>query len=198
MFLFTEEYILENEKARLTPLKETDLDHLLTFSLQEPDLWQYSLQSAAGKENMEKYIAYALAQRKQENSYPFLIRDKETNQVAGSTRFYDYQAHHKTVQLGYTWYGGVFQRTGLNRFCKNLMLNFAFDKMQVERVEFRADANNAKSIAAMKAIGCEEEGILRSNCSSPEGRRDSIILSILRSEWLDGKKEALERKCYLK
>lgn len=198
MFSFKEEYILENERAKLTPLKESDFDSLLPFALQEPGLWEYSLLSAAGKENMEKYLAIALDKRRQKDSYAFLILDKKSNQTAGSTRFYDYQDHHKTVQLGYTWYGSAFQRTGLNRFCKKLMLNFAFDVMQMERVEFRADATNAKSIAAMKAIGCEEEGILRSNCAAPEGRRDSIILSILKSEWFAGKKEALDEKCYLK
>ena len=199
MFSFKDDYILENERALLVPLKkESDIIHLLPYSLKEPDLWKYSLQSAAGKENMEKYIRMALEKREMEDSYPFLIHDKTTKQVAGSTRFYDYQAHHKTVQLGYTWLGRSFQGTGLNRFCKSLMLNFAFDKMEIERVEFRADATNAKSISAMKAIGCEEEGILRSNCASPDGRRDSIILSILRSEWYASKKEALEQKCYLK
>ena len=58
------------------------------------------------------------------------------------------------MQLGYTWYGKEFQGTGLNKHCKYLLLEFAFEKMQVERVEFRADANNEKSIAAMKSIGC--------------------------------------------
>ena len=66
--------------------------------------------------------------------------------------------------------------------------------MKVKRVEFRADANNKKSIAAMKSIGCTEEGILRSNCASPTGRRNSIVLSILQSEWISGVKSALKQK----
>ena len=53
----------------------------------------------------------------------------------------------------------------------------------MERVEFRADAKNAKSIAAMKGIGCTLEGTLRNNCSAESGRRDSVVLSIIRSEW---------------
>lgn len=198
MFSFDNDYLLENERVKLIPLKETDLNLLLPYSLNEPELWKYSLQSAAGMDNMKKYISHALQKRNENHSYPFVIFDKYTNAIAGSTRFYDYQAHHKTVQLGYTWLGKKYQGTGLNRFCKQLMLNFAFDKMGMERVEFRADATNHRSIKAMKAIGCHEEGILRSNCSAPGGRRDSIILSILNSEWYSHKKEALEKKCYLK
>lgn len=198
MFSFDQAYILENERAKLIPLEEDDLNLLMPYSMNEPNLWQYSLQSAAGKANMKKYISYALQKRLEKDSYPFVILDKNTNTIAGSTRFYDFQDYHKSVQLGFTWLGKKYQGTGLNRFCKLLMLNFAFNTMQVERVEFRADATNHTSVKAMKAIGCTEEGVLRSNCTAPDGRRDSIILSILRSEWFSNKKDDLEKKCYLK
>ena len=63
------------------------------------------------------------------------------------------------------------------------------------RVEFRADATNARSIAAMKAIGCIEEGILRSHVPRQDGkRRDSIVLSILQDEWLKGGKRIVKEK----
>ena len=67
--------------------------------------------------------------------------------------------------------------------------------MNMERVEFRADFQNKKSIAAMKSIGCIEEGVLRKNFVKPSGeRRDSIVLSILKKEWLDGVKEKLLKR----
>ena len=63
-----------------------------------------------------------------------------------------------------------------------------------ERVEFRADARNESSIAAMKSIGCKPEGILRSNMPLTDGgRRDSIVLSILKDEWENEVKERLIR-----
>jgi N-acetyltransferase len=95
-----------------------------------------------------------------------------------------------TAQLGYTWYGKEFQRTGLNRHCKLLLLSFAFEEWGLERVEFRAHTKNAHRIAAMKAIGCTEEGILRNHISAASGeRRDSIVLCILKTEWVNGVKE---------
>jgi len=96
--------------------------------------------------------------------------------------------------MGYTWYGKDFQGTGLNSHCKLLLLAYAFETLELERVEFRADANNARSIRAMKSLGCKEEGILRSNCASPTGRRDSIVLSILKNEWTSGIKDKLVTK----
>lgn len=188
---FKKEIVLENNRVLLRPLLEEDLKHLLPFSIHEPELWTYSLLPADGKENLEKYIAFALQKRKEEDSYPFMVFDKLTQEYAGSTRFYDYNLNHKTVQLGYTWYGKKFQRTGLNKNCKYLLLSYAFDVLDVERVEFRADAKNQRSITAMKAIGCTVEGVLRNNCTSPTGRRDSIVLSILKSEWQSSLKTLL-------
>jgi RimJ/RimL family protein N-acetyltransferase len=120
---------------------------------------------------------------------------KKTNRYAGSTRFYDIQPSNLSTQLGYTWYGKDFQRTGLNRHCKLLLLTYVFEEWGLERLEFRADASNARSISAMKAIGCVEEGILRNHMPTASGgRRDSIVLSILRSEWIGRVKELLQQK----
>ncbi|CAM4257901.1 GNAT family N-acetyltransferase [Gillisia hiemivivida] len=195
---FKNEIILENEIVLLRSLKKKDISLLKEFSLNEPELWKYSLIPANGLENLKNYIDKALRDRDLQTSYPFIILDKRTNKIAGSTRFYDYRKAHNTVQLGYTWYGKDFQGTGLNKNCKFLLLKYAFEIMNLDRVEFRADATNMKSIAAMKSIGCVEEGILRSNCMAPSGRRDSIVLSILKDEWVKTVKDALKNKCGFK
>jgi len=194
---FDKEYILENERVLLRPLQESDVEHLLHFSLNEPELWTYSYQQADGEENLKRYIENALLCRKNKTEYPFIIFDKKTQQYAGSTRFYDIQIPHQSLEIGYTWYGKDFQRSGLNRHCKLLLLGFAFETLGAERVALRADNNNKRSIAAMKAIGCIEEGVLRSHLLLPNGnRRDSIILSILKEEWLNTVKEELKKKIY--
>lgn len=192
---FSKEVILENERVLLRPVREDDFDNLLPFSLTEPEIWFYGLVTAAGKENLGKYIDTAVKNLQDKKEYPFIVFDKKTNRYAGSTRFYDIQQSYLTTQLGYTWYGKEFQRTGLNRHCKLLLLTYVFEEWGLERCEFRADANNAKSIAAMKAIGCVEEGILRNHMPTASGgRRDSIILSILKTEWFGGVKELLQNK----
>ena len=194
-FNFQKDLILENERVQLRPLSRTDQAFLLPFSLKEPDLWTYSLTSAAGEENLEKYLLAALELREKEMGYPFLVYDKKTKKIAGSTRFYSINFHHKTLSIGYTWYGKEFQRTGLNRHCKLLLLTYAFEALDIERVEFRADAKNARSIAAMQGIGCKLEGTLRNDCTAETGRRDSVVLSIIKSEW-PKVKEALAAKTH--
>lgn len=193
-FDFSRDYTLENERVLLRPLRINDIEHLRCFSINEPYLWEYSLIPANGLKNLTRYIKIALEGRESMHSYPFIIWDKKKKAFAGSSRFYDIQNQHNSLQLGFTWYGKEFQGTGLNKNCKLLMLEFAFEKMGVERVEFRADNNNTRSIVAMKSIGCKEEGVLRSNCASADGRRDSIVLSILKDEWFSTVKEMLQKK----
>ena len=189
------DYTLEDDYVLLRPLTTEDFSNLLHFSLNEPTIWKYSLQSPAGEEGLREYIATALQARVKGIEYPFIVFDKRTNEYAGCTRFYDILPAFKTLQLGYTWYGTKFQRTGLNKHCKYLLLSFAFETLGQERVEFRADNNNERSIAAMKAIGCKVDGVLRSNMPNRDGgRRDSIVLSILRNEWFESVKEGLKRQ----
>lgn len=193
-----EEIILENDRVLLRPLLAEDVKHLLPFSINEPSIWTYSFPSpAGGLEPLVEYISYTLNQKAAGKEYPFIVFDKKFNEYAGCTRFYDINPEFQTTQLGYTWYGLKFQRSGLNRNCKKLLLEFAFEKWDMERVEFRANLTNARSIGAMKNIGCTVEGILRSNIpTSPGVRRDTIILSILKFEWFNTVKRKLSAKIY--
>ena len=195
--IFQDQPVLENERVLLRAIREDDFENLLPFSLHEPEIWKFGLVTAAGEDNLRKYIATAVQNLEEKKEYPFIVFDKKENKYAGSSRFYDIQHEYLTTQLGYTWYGKNFQRTGLNRHCKLLLLTFVFEEWGLERCEFRADANNARSIVAMKAIGCVEEGILRNHVPLANGgRRDSIVLSILKKEWFGGVKELLEGKIY--
>jgi RimJ/RimL family protein N-acetyltransferase len=192
---FPQNITLENDRVLLRPLEANDIEHLLEFSINEPEIWKYSLIDAVGKENLENYIHVALEAKQEKSQFPFIVFDKITGKYAGSTRFYDMQLSHKTLQLGYTWYGKAFQGTGLNKHCKYLLLEYAFETLGMERVEFRADNNNERSKAAMLSIGCKVDGVLRKNVPNLEGgRRDSIVLSILRNEWYEEVKENLKGK----
>lgn len=191
----TKDYILENDVVLLRPLLESDFEHLLPFALNETELWKFSLISPAGASGMKEYIASGLNGRAKGLEYPFIVFDKRTQQYAGSTRFYDIQLQNQSMQLGYTWYGNAFQATGLNKNCKLLLLQFAFETLGLERVEFRADNNNERSKAAMRSIGCIEEGVLRSHVATYTSvRRNSIVLSILKCEWEASVKERLVEK----
>jgi RimJ/RimL family protein N-acetyltransferase len=189
------EYILEDERVLLKPLTAADIGLLLPYAINEPDTWKYSAVNPAGEEGMRSYVSEALKARAESKEYAFIVYDKQYNEYAGCTRFYDIQPQYQSLQLGYTWYGEKFRGTGLNNHCKFLLLQLAFDELGILRVEFRADDNNARSITAMKGLGCEVDGILRSVMPLPDGtRRNTIVLSILKDEWDNGAKELLRGK----
>lgn len=194
-FDFETEYVLEDDFVRLEPLKLEHVDQLLDIA-NEPNIWDYSFSKGTGREALTAYVQSTIDARKEKKEYPFLVIDKKTNRAAGSTRFYDISLALKSIRVGYTWYGTEFRGTGLNDHCKYLLFNFAFDHSGFERIGMGAYAENKRSIAAMKKIGCEEEGTFRGFFPAVSGkkRQDAILLSILKNEWSEGKKEALKNR----
>jgi N-acetyltransferase len=192
---FKEEIILENDKILLRPLQVDDIHLLKSFVINEPEIWTYSLAQIKTVEDLAQYILNAIEARNQEKEYPFIVYDKVRKKFAGCTRFYDIQIDYKYLQLGYTWYGKEFQGTYVNKNCKLLLLEFTFEKLGMERIEFRADNRNEKSKQAMKSIGCVIEGVFRNHLPTSEGgRRESIVLSIIKEEWEKNVKQNLIAK----
>lgn len=196
-FRFTRDYILENEHVLLRPVCLPDAENLLEYACNEPELWRYALISAAGADNMVRYIDNAVKARVLRRQYTFIVFDKATRSYAGSTRFCEIHRDTQCAQLGYTWYGKRFRGTALNKHCKLLLLDFAFTVMQMERVEFRADVDNETGIEALRRLGCTLEGRLRACGPNPEGaRRDCYVFSILKKEWEEGLRDELARRLF--
>jgi RimJ/RimL family protein N-acetyltransferase len=192
---FTDDFQLEDDRVLLRLLQMSDIEHLLSISENEPENWQYGLENASGKDNLEKYIANALKAQNDHQAIPFIIFDKSSQAFAGSTRYYQLNAAHNRLAIGYSWLGNAFKQTGLNAHVKYLMLKHAFEKMDIERVEFMADSLNERSIRSILSLGATREGTLRSHASRPNGtRRDTAVFSILKKEWLEQVKPSLQIK----
>ena len=107
-----------------------------------------------------------------------------TGKIAGSTRFGNISPVHRRVEIGWTWYAPVFQRTGLNRACKFELLQFAFEKLNCIRVELKTGSLNMQSQTAIAKIGATKEGILRKHMIQDDvSFRDTVYFSILQDEW---------------
>ena len=194
-FDYSENYILEDDFVKLSPLNIEHVEGLLDIS-NEWNVWTYFLEKGNGQENLTNYVLSTLNNRKLKKEFPFVIFDKVKNEYAGTTRLYDYLTDLKSIKLGHTWIGEKFRGTGLNKHCKYLLLEFAFEKLEVERIGFGAHIDNKRSIAAMKKIGCKEEGVLRNFIPSLDGkgRAHVILLSIIKDEWFNTIKNELQQK----
>jgi len=187
-FDFEADIELSNERTQIRPLKIEDLQHLLPVATQHKDLVRFSPVLIHSEGHLRDYISQAVQERKNNIRYAFIIWDKLKNQYAGSTSFLNISNKDKRLEIGSTWIGKDFQGTGLNAKVKALMLAYAFEKLEFERVEFRTDERNTASRKAMEKLGAIYEGRLRSHILMPDGfRRSSLYYSILRDEWLSKK-----------
>ena len=192
---FTKEYILEDDVVKLVPLADNHIEELTDIA-QEDNLWTYFLSKSNGQNSFSDYVLDTIAQREAGKEYPFAVYDKVKKRYSGSTRFFEYSEELNTIRLGYTWYGKDFRGTGLNKRCKYLLFEFAFEQLRVERIGLGAHAENLVSIAAMKSVGCKEEGRIRNLFPSihSDGRANAVLLGILAEEWFDSIKMDLKSK----
>lgn len=183
------EIILENEKVLLIPF-ENERNIELKSIIFDDEIWKYMGMYVRNDADFKNYIESTLKQKTDGICYPFLIIDKVTNKVAGSTR-YGYLNHaSQKCEIGWTWYGKEFQGTGLNKACKYELLNFGFENIQFRRIQFSADLENEKSQRAIEKLGALKEGLFRNNYIDSEGKsRDDVYYSIISEDWKITKRE---------
>lgn len=184
---------LEGEKVRLEPLKIEHFEQLSDVALDD-SIWRLSPTQITDKKDLQEYIKNALNEQKRGVSLPFVIIEKSSNVIVGSTRFGNIDVENRRAEIGWTWINPRWQRTFVNTETKLLMLTHAFEEWKCIRVELKTDALNEKSRNAILRLGAREEGILRQHIITQTGRlRDSVYYSILDKEWADVK-ENLMRK----
>lgn len=193
-FNFDETIILENERVLLRPLELIDVKNLLEVATSDRELIRFSPSYIHTPAYLKEYVHQALELRIQHKRYPFCIFDKKKNAFAGSTSFLDIVEKDERLEIGATWLGKEFQMSGLNRNCKFLLLSYAFEKILFKRVQFLTDERNAASRQAIEKIGGQFEGLLRSHTLMKDGfRRNTVVYSILSSEWPDIKKNLFDK-----
>lgn len=139
-------------------------------------------------EDMQQYIETALKWQREGSSLPFVIIEKFSDKVVGSTRYANIDKANRRSEIGWTWVAKPWQRTGVNTETKYLLLTHAFETLHCIRVEFKTDSLNQQSRNALLRIGAKEEGIFRNHMITPSGRvRHSVYYSIIESEWKDVK-----------
>jgi len=177
--------ILEGRGIRLEPLAQTHHDGLEAAAA-EGKLWQLWFTSVPEPGKMRDYIAAALKGQQDGHMLPWAVRDLASNTIIGTTRYHDIVAAIDRVEIGWTWYAASRQRTGVNTTCKLLLLQHAFDILHCKVVGLRTDNFNFRSQKAIEGIGATRDGILRHHAARKDGTvRDSVMFSILATEWPD-------------
>lgn len=181
--IFMRNIILQTDRILMRPISYDDIDGLRQIAF-DKEIWKFNVFRIYDESELRDFLEKAIKGRESQNRYAFTIIDKLSGRIAGSTSYSNISEPDKRLEIGWTWLGTEFQGTGINKVCKYLLLNYAFNELNYYRVEFKTDFLNQKSKKALQKIGAVEEGILRSHTKMHDGRRrDTVYYSILKPEW---------------
>jgi RimJ/RimL family protein N-acetyltransferase len=185
--------VLEGHGIRLEPLTPDHRDDLARAAA-DGRLWELWYTAVPEPAKTDAYIDMALAGQKEGHMLPWAVRELATGSIVGSTRYHDVVPHVDRVEIGYTWYGASWQRTHVNTTCKLLLLTHAFEAVGCQVVGLRTDNFNFASQRAIAALGAKKDGVIRHHQARRDGTvRDSVMFSILATEWSDVKRHLLTR-----
>ncbi|MBK7651581.1 MAG: GNAT family N-acetyltransferase [Flammeovirgaceae bacterium] len=177
------EVTLETNNIKLQPIKRTNKEDLInaTNDGNLSNLWFTNIPTM---NNIDSYITKAIEDFDLDKGLTFIVIDKKTNKVIGTTRFTNATPEHRRLEIGYTWYSKTFQKTYVNSECKMLMLTHAFEVLKAIAVEFRTNWYNFPSRNAILRLGAKQDGVLRNHQIMPDGSlRDTVVFSIIEGEW---------------
>lgn len=173
--------VLEGKIVRLEPLAAGHVQPLREIG-NDPAIWQYTFNENPFTNEGDTQEWFDETDR--ENVLAFAVVDRRTGSLAGSTRFYGINEAWRKAEIGYTFYATRYWRTAVNTETKLLMLAYAFEQWNAERVQFTAEAINERSHRAILRLGATHEGLLRRYRIRADGEvRDVNLYSIVKPEW---------------
>ncbi len=179
---------LEGHGVRLEPLAP---DHAPALAAAAADgrLWELWFTGVPESGQAIAYVEQALAGQRDGHMLPWAVRDLASGAIVGSTRFHDIVPAIDRLEIGYTWYARSHQRSHVNTGCKRLLLAHAFETLGCAVVGLRTDNFNFASQRAIAALGARKDGVIRHHAPRRDGSvRDTVMFSILATEWPDVKK----------
>lgn len=174
---------LEGSIVTLEPLREGHAEELWEAA-QAPEIWQWLAHIGSNRDYFEMWLEASLEAGREDREGPFATRTVADNRIVGSTRYLNIRRFDRALEIGWTWLHPSAWRSGANVEAKLLMMRHAFETLGCVRVEFKTDARNERSRAALAALPAQFEGILRNHMIVPDvGQRDSAYFSVIDSEW---------------
>jgi len=184
---------LENEHVLLRRISDDDREQLRAIAF-DPEIWRYFVSRVTTEAEFDQFMAEAIADTDAGRRIAFCVISKPDNRIVGSMSYGNLAEKEKRLEIGWSWLGKKYQGAGINRWAKYLLLEYAFESLGCERVEFKTDILNTQARKGLLNIGAKMEGVFRSYNFMPDNRRrDAVFYSILKSEW-PHVKETLRRQ----
>ena len=179
---------LEGHGVRLEPLEPAHADPIAE-AVRDGELWRLWFTGVPQPDQAVAYVEAAREGQRAGTMLPWAVRELGRGDIVGSTRYHDIVPAIDRVEIGYTWYAARWQRSHVNTACKLLLLQHAFDTLGCRVVGLRTDNFNFASQRAIESLGAKKDGVLRHHQARRDGTvRDSVMYSILATEWRDVKR----------
>ncbi|WP_172255035.1 GNAT family N-acetyltransferase [Saccharibacillus deserti] len=177
--------ILQGALVVLAPVEESHRAGLCRV-LARPEIWKDTWLPVPSEAELERNFDLMLEQRADKSRIPFVITERRTGSILGTTSLGDIDRVNRGIEIGWTFLSPDYWRTGVNTECKYLLLRHCFERMSVIRVQLSVSSLNLRSQRAVKRIGAVQEGIFRKHRIEPGGPvHDNIFYSVLDTEWPD-------------
>ncbi|MEH1125471.1 bifunctional pyridoxamine 5'-phosphate oxidase family protein/GNAT family N-acetyltransferase [Micromonospora sp. CPCC 206061] len=175
---------LHGSHVVLEPLDMSHVDGLFSAT-RDPAVWQYLTQpQPQSVDGIAEFVAEALRANQRGERVPWVQRDAVTGEIIGTTSYYFPDERFRTMEIGGTFLGRRWWRTGVNTEAKLLLLTHAFESLDAIRVTWQTDIRNERSQAAIARLGATREGVLRANRRRADRSwRDSVLYSMTANEW---------------
>jgi N-acetyltransferase len=185
---------LEGEIVVVEPL-EARHEGALWAAASDPRIWRWMpVNAIESREVFGNWFADALDRTAEGVDQAFAVLDAHTGTPIGSTRYLALRPEHRGLEIGWTWLASSAWSTGANVETKLLLMGYAFEELGCMRVEFKTDAENERSRAALEALPARFEGIFRKHMIVRDGAlRDSAWYAVTDDEW-PAVRENLERR----
>jgi len=179
---------LEGHGVRLEPMTTAHAD-ALAAAASDGRLWELWFTSVPAPDEAAGYVAAALEGQAAGHMLPWVVRELDAGEIIGTTRYHDVVPAIDRVEIGWTWYAASWHRTHVNTACKLLLFAHAFEAVGCAVVGLRTDNFNLASQRAIERLGAKKDGVLRHHQARRDGTvRDSVMFSVLASEWPDVKR----------
>ena len=175
--------VLQNDIVTLRAVTLDDAPQLLRAGA-FPEIWTHMSNELTTLERVESFIDTMDAARQRGTAFSFVVIDNATNEIVGSTSYSDIDTQHRRLEVGYTWYTPAVWRSAINTNCKYVLLQFAIEELEMQRVQIKTGHENERSQRAIERLGATKEGILRNHMIQRNGKtRHTVMYSVTAEDW---------------
>lgn len=180
---YSNDRMLQGQTIRLEPLEERHREELAEL-LADRRIWEFTWRKINSREDALDLVDTALANQAAGTEIPFVMIEAASGRIAGTSRLKNVDLKNRSAEIGCTWIGPAYWRTAVNTEAKAWMLKFAFEELDLIRIEFTIVGTNLRSQRAIERIGAIKEGVLRKHRISPDGTvHDNVVYSITDDDW---------------